>query len=715
MSKRKPSPKNSDKKVQPSTAPAVSKPVAAEAPLKLKKDHTVRYQKIVLFALAVLVFANGIPNNFNLDDELYTSNATKAARHGFKSIPRIFSKNTFTDNENSFEYRPIALLSFVLQYMFISQSPLASHLINVLLYAITCVMLFSLLLKWFKKAHGWYAFAVCVLFVVHPLHTEVVDSIKSRDEILALMFCILSFFAAWRFHETRKWGWLFVFPVVFIIGTMCKRTIAPLVIIPPLAFYFFTDMPIKRILLSMIPIFLVFRSTGSLFTNMLPPDQRLFFAMENPFYVSNFSFALKTATATLISGWYLFLHFIPYPLVFYYGYKYVPIVGWDNILVWVSLLAYLGIIYYIVRNFRKKSIPVFGAIWFVLNIFIFSNLFRPSPGMMAERFMFAASFGFCMVAVWYLFKLFKVDTNQLKMNAAAKRLAVTLSVICLCYAARSVDRNIDWKNKFTLYTHDIKYLDESTKANMLNGELMMGVSKLYTQKAMTYKSAGEMADAKMFYDSSIYYLNVAKKNFQTAISITPNMGSAINNLAVIYFNEDSAAQAKKYINMALNGSGKLKAGDVALNANDRAKLNHNLGVLFFKEHKIDSAIYQFELSVYYDSTFGQAYLDMSELLLMSHDTANAMKILLRAARNIPNQGLAYTDLANISLYRNDTASAVMYCEKASQMRQVNPQVVRFLKNYYISRNDTVRAMFYANRLKELMEEKKNGQQRPEIP
>jgi hypothetical protein len=706
MSKSKPSSKNKKGKAIADTAPVaavVEVPVAVKHP---HKDHTILYQKLVLFAVAFMVFANGLPNKYNLDDELYTNNAEKAARHGLKAIPRIFMRNTFSDNENSFEYRPITMLSFVVQFMYLGSSPFVSHLVNVLLYAITIVLIFSLLLKWFKKAHGWYAFAVCLLFAVHPLHTEVVDSAKSRDELLALFFAVLSFMVSWRYYGTKKWIYLFLYPIIFIIGTMCKRTIAPLLIIPPIAFYFFTDMPIKKILLTLIPIFIVFRLTATVAGTVLQPDERLFFALENPFYITSYSFAVKSATAVLISGWYLLLHIVPYPLVFYYGYKYVPIVGWDNIWVWVSLLVYIVMGAYIVWNFRKKSIPVFAAIWFVLNIFIFSNLFRPSPGMMAERFMYAASLGFCMMLCWALFRLFKVDPGAFKLNAAGKRLAATIIVIILAFSARSIDRNTDWKNKFTLYTHDIKYLKESAKANMLNGELMMGISKVYMQKAILYKRDDNMAEAKINYDSSQYYLEIAKGNFKQALEVTPGIGSAINNLAVIYFNQDSAAMAKKYINMALKGTANLAAGDVALNANDRAKLNHNLGVLYFKDHKIDSALIQFELSIYYDSTFGQAYMDMSEVLQRSGDTAHAIKVLLKAAQNLTGQGqgMAYSELANISLYRNDTLSAVMYCEKASQLRLVNPQILVFLRNFYRSRNDMERAAYYEQRLQEMQKE-----------
>jgi len=709
MSKSKAASKKNKAAVVAGKKKESNRDTVAEAPVaKPRKDRSILYQKIVLFLVAFAVFANGIPNKFNLDDELYTNNAQKAARHGLKSIPRIFANNTFSDNENSFEYRPVTMLSFVLQYVYIGQQPAVSHLFNVLIYAVTVVLIFSIMLKWFKKEHAWYAFAVCLLYAVHPLHTEVVDSIKSRDELLALFFASISFHIYWRYSTTNKWIYLLLYPVVFIIGVMCKKTILPLLIIPLVASYFFTNMPLKKVLLTLIPIIIIIQTTAILTSSALPHEQRLFFSMENPFYVSNFSFALKSATALYVSGWYLLLHIIPHPLVFYYGYEYVPIVGWNNIWVWVSLFIFLAIGVYIIVNLRKKSIPVFGAFWFLLNIFIFSNLFRPAPGMMAERFMYAASLGFCMLVVWYLFRLFKVDPANFKFNAAAKRLSLVLLVIFCAYAARSVVRNRDWQSKFVLYTHDIKYLGKSTKANMLNGELMMGISRLYTQRAIDLKNSGDMENAKRYYDSSIYFLQIAKNNFLRATEITPNMGSAINNLAVIYFNEDSAAQARKYINMALKGTQNMAAGDVAVNANDRAKLNHNLGILLFKEHKIDSALMQFELSIYYDSTFGEAYFDMSDVLLMNHDTTDAIKVLTRAARNLPDKGTAYTDLANVSLYRNDTTSAVRYCEMAAQNRMVNPQVIMFLRNYYSSKNDMQKSSYYERLLQQVINDRNNA-------
>ena len=146
------------------------------------KPRLFLYQKICVFMVAFIVFANGIPNGFNLDDIYYTTEGNPIANMGLKAIPKIFTTHTLYDNShNNFEYRPITMLSFALQHQFLGYAPATSHFISVLIYSFICLLVFVLLCLWFGPSKSWLAFLVALLFAVHPLHTEVVDSIKSRD------------------------------------------------------------------------------------------------------------------------------------------------------------------------------------------------------------------------------------------------------------------------------------------------------------------------------------------------------------------------------------------------------------------------------------------------------------------------------------------------------------------------------------------------------
>src|SRR5690606_1658872 len=121
---------------------------------------------------------------------------------GISAISEIFSSPYYSDaSGNAYEYRPVVLASFAIEHEFFGESAQVSHFINVLLYAISGLILFMLLTRLFSSMNIIFPFIVSLLFIAHPLHTEVVANIKNRDDILALMFALLSWWCAIRYCE----------------------------------------------------------------------------------------------------------------------------------------------------------------------------------------------------------------------------------------------------------------------------------------------------------------------------------------------------------------------------------------------------------------------------------------------------------------------------------------------------------------------------------
>jgi protein O-mannosyl-transferase len=90
-------------------------------------------------------------------------------------------------------YRPLSMIMFAIEWAISPNNPGIHHFVNVLLYALTIGLLFKLLLKLLPNYSVWVSFAIALIFMVHPSHTEVVANIKSRDEILCFLFFILTF------------------------------------------------------------------------------------------------------------------------------------------------------------------------------------------------------------------------------------------------------------------------------------------------------------------------------------------------------------------------------------------------------------------------------------------------------------------------------------------------------------------------------------------
>jgi len=210
----------------------------------------------LLFAIAFLFYANGINNGYNLDDQL-VSRGNPLTSEGISNIGKIFTSPYYSDaNGYSYGYRPIVHLSFALENSIFGESAKVGHLINVTLFAFTVFFLFKLLKNLFGEENLLYSFLACLLFALHPIHTEVVDSLKNRDEILALLFGVLLGIQWLKYLKNNKlkhflWGFLFV-----LLAVMSKKSVYPVMVIYPIAFYLLFQ-PKWKILLTTTFIFSV--------------------------------------------------------------------------------------------------------------------------------------------------------------------------------------------------------------------------------------------------------------------------------------------------------------------------------------------------------------------------------------------------------------------------------------------------------------------------
>ena len=88
-----------------------------------------------------MLYGNTIPNEFSMDDELVTLDH-KIVSKGFSGIPEIFTSRYVQNDQQSYEYRPIVQVTFAIEHQFTGGNPHFSHFINIVLYALTGVLLF---------------------------------------------------------------------------------------------------------------------------------------------------------------------------------------------------------------------------------------------------------------------------------------------------------------------------------------------------------------------------------------------------------------------------------------------------------------------------------------------------------------------------------------------------------------------------------------------
>ncbi|MGB1248182.1 MAG: hypothetical protein ACPG4Z_04805, partial [Chitinophagales bacterium] len=201
-----------------------------------QKPHLLGW---LCFAIAIIAYANTFTHDYVWDDALVmTENAYTT--QGISGIDDIWTKRVFLHNRSV--YRPIPQTIFALEYAFFSDNPSVSHIVNVLFYAFTCLLLFYFLRQLFPNASVWLLFFIALLYTLHPLHTEVVANIKSLDEILAMFFGLISAISVIKMIKTQKlWKWSFIFIVSFAAAILSKVSAITLLPVFLLIAYYQSD------------------------------------------------------------------------------------------------------------------------------------------------------------------------------------------------------------------------------------------------------------------------------------------------------------------------------------------------------------------------------------------------------------------------------------------------------------------------------------------
>ena len=228
------------------------------------KQPLAKFYPLIVFVLALVLYSNTIPNEYNLDDVLVTNNHRNTAK-GLSTWREILNDFYYEDDMGyRYGYRPVTHLTFAVEHQLFGESPHISHAVNVLLYALLCLFIFYLIQSLDPVRGPTLAFLVAVIFAVHPIHTEVVASIKNRDELLSLLFAVLSLWSVLQLkkHITffKSAFWLLVSFTCFVLSFYAKKSGIALVLLLPFLAIFNTDLQLipKGKLKGLLLLFLLF-------------------------------------------------------------------------------------------------------------------------------------------------------------------------------------------------------------------------------------------------------------------------------------------------------------------------------------------------------------------------------------------------------------------------------------------------------------------------
>lgn len=597
-------------------------------------------QRVLLFILPFVMYGSTLGHHYALDDALYITD-NQFTKKGFAGIGDLLSHESlvgFYGEQKSLltggRYRPLAHITYAIEYQFFGENPGISHAINILLYSCLMLLLYNVFRRFSSTKDGlslWLFFGL-LLFMAHPLHVEVVANIKGRDQVLSMMAMAGIALLSFKFFEGKKWMLAPIFGL-FFLGLLAKENAITFLPIIPLAFYFFNagklkeTIPIASALLVSTLAWFALRSTVL----------RGFESVDSTTLLNDpFLEAVGTEKiGTILYTWLLYfkLLVLPYPLTHDYYPFQIPLVSVSHIGALLSVVVHAAMLFFGAKGLLKRKAYGFWIIFYAATFSISSNLFFNIGTFMNDRFMFEPSLAFC-IGVAALFQLIK--SAQIRWAG--------LGIIVLAFGLLSTKRAPVWKDNYTLFTTDAKTSSNSVKALTASGGMML-------EKATALpKNSKERTD---LINESIQNLSKAVELLPTDVNANTLLGNALLHkkgpgietakayLRVLELAPGNVHITKNVIIALSNVSYPPQARvDFALNFSEQLQhsfdYHYELGRIYGRElNNLPTSIKSLERALELKPDNMKALTDLGTAFAMSQQFEKSNEVMLRALKRAP--------------------------------------------------------------------------------
>lgn len=203
------------------------------------------WKSAAIVLLSFLVFFPSMKGEFISDDEgLISRNPLIVASDG---LGRIWFGTETPD------YFPLTSTSWWLEWRLWGQNTTGYHLTNILLHALSAVLLWRILLR-LEIPCAWVA---ATAFAIHPVTVESVAWISERKNTLSLFMCLMSihFWIRSEKSDLRRWRWLSI--TAFLFSLLSKPSMVMLPVIFLLMSWWRQGRVRSKDVMKTIPFFLL--------------------------------------------------------------------------------------------------------------------------------------------------------------------------------------------------------------------------------------------------------------------------------------------------------------------------------------------------------------------------------------------------------------------------------------------------------------------------
>jgi len=542
--------------------------------------------------------------------------------------------------------RPVANISFAMNYYFGRYAVTGYHLVNIIIHLINGILVYFLALTIFSQVRPLYeqpldqsntvpiylmSLFSALFFVAHPLQTQSVTYIVQRMNSLSAMFFLLSLllYVCGRLSQI-KWARLIMFAVCFVswilaLGSKQIAITLPLIVLL-YEWCFFQDLSTSWIrrnfkylfsLIAVICVFTFIHLGNSPIDNILASYEHRDFTMWE-----------RVLTQFRVVIFYISLLFYPHPSRLNLCHHFTTSHSLLNpITTLFSLLTVLGFVGLALCLGKKKRLISFCILWYFINLSVESSFIGLE--MIFEHRLYLPMVGPALIASYLVFYLL------LKRRS----LAVIISAsIALSLGAGTCLRNRVWQDRITLW-RDVVSKNPSHRAH--------------------HNLGFSLAAQKKFHE--------AIENYNKALLIKPihwesyNYAQCHNNLGISLESLGDSDKALWHYTEALRIYSELP------------EAHNNLGMLLEKQGKRQKAIDHYFKVIHLDPYYVDAHINLGLALLKQRKINEAFFHLNEAIRIDPQNVAAFNNLGIAFTTQNMWGEAV---RSFSEVLRIKPDDAR---------------------------------------
>lgn len=535
---------------------------------------------LLLLGLAgLLVYANNYQGEFIFDD--FAAIVNNPEVQALSPVGPLLKPSV----DSPLAARPVAAISFALNYAWGGLDVRGYHLVNNLIHLLAAWLLFglvrcTLLLPRFAQTHGaganGYGLVVALIWLVHPLNTEAVDYLVCRTELLVGVFYLATmFFAAMAFRRPRPRNCLAAAVAACALGMGSKEVMASAPLMVLLYDRLFVAGSFAAALRQRRGFYAALAATWLVVA---------FYQLDDPrrgsvlFDSAKLSILDYFRTQLTVIMHYLRLSFWPTHLVM--DSQDWPVIREFSAALIVPL-AVLGsaALLTVVGIFR-------GAWWSILGAWFFSILAPTSSfipivsEIVSERRMYLPLVSVIALVAFSADSLWRWMVGRYRLGNLAARLVPGLLLIGLLVILGSMTftRNRDYRRESTIWAATVAERPGNSRAHFHLGLALMSerrwaeamqsfkeVIRHYGDYIPDSKLAGEFSnikavtpndDALICFDRGNTYLRGndvenAAMAFDQAITLEPRFAAAYGKLGSILGQQGNTVEAEQYFRKAL--------------------------------------------------------------------------------------------------------------------------------------------------------------------